>query len=362
LFPLVLVLLARSLALAQGVSGTGSSEFVKGADLSLVQAMEDRGVQYKEDGVAKDPLAIFKEHGCNYIRLRIFVNPDGTGGQVNTLAYTLALAKRAKALGFGLLLDFHYSDKWADPGKQFIPAAWKDMSQEELAGQIYSYTKDTLAAFKSAGCEPDMVQVGNEIINGMMWPAGGPLRDESKWGPFIELLKAGIRGVRDSGTMRVVIHVANGGNTKKSQWFFDHLTKQDVDFDIIGLSYYPFGSPHGDGTLDDLKANMDNIATTYHKDIMVAETGFFETGGPQEDVPFPATPEGQKDFLDALNRTVAGTADGRGKGVFYWAPESIGRGGSYGAKAPSNRALFDFQGNALPGMEMFEFEPRAVAQ
>ena len=167
-FFLLVTLLAAASALPAGApppSGTSGESspapgFVKGADLSLLQFIEDHGVQYREAGQTKDPLAIFKDHGCNYVRLRLFVHPDGTVGQVNSLPYTLALAKRVKQAGFRWLLDLHYSDGWADPGHQNIPAEWKGLSQTRLAERVFTYTKETVAAFAQAGCSPDMVQVG----------------------------------------------------------------------------------------------------------------------------------------------------------------------------------------------------------
>ena len=266
------------------LSGPG---FVKGADLSLLQFIQDHGVQYGEAGRPKDPLAIFKDHGCNYVRLRLFVHPDGTEGQVNSLPYTLALAKRVKQANFRWLLDLHYSDGWADPGHQIIPAEWKAFSQAQLAEKVFTYTKETLAAFAQTGCSPDMVQVGNEITNGMMWPAGGPLKKPADFDAFAGLLKAGIRAVRESGdTIKVMIHVDKGANQEVCKWFFDNCRKRGVPFDIIGLSYYP--SLHG--SLDQLRDNLAFLSRTYQKDIVVAETDYNAQGNPQKPAPFPFTP------------------------------------------------------------------------
>ena len=341
------------LAQAQTDQSVSYPPFIKAADLSMLQSLQDRGVQYRDKGQVEDPLVIFKDYGCNYVRLRIFVNPNGAGGQVNTLAYTIGLAERVKKLGMGFLLDFHYSDKWADPGKQFVPAAWQNLTHAQLTDQVYTYTKDTLAAFKQAGCMPDMVQVGNEITNGMDWPDGGSLKDATKWDNFTDLVKAGVKAVRESGPMKIVIHVDRGGTVGVSKWFFENLTKRNVDFDIIGLSFYPFDN----GSLDDLAANLSYLSTTYGKDIVVAETGFFASGGSSGKNPFPTTPDGQKQFMDGLMKTVAATPGGHGKGVFYWAPEWIRGAGYKGSGPTSNRALFDETGNALPAMASFGFEP-----
>jgi arabinogalactan endo-1,4-beta-galactosidase len=328
--------------------------FVKGADLSLLQFIEDHGVQYKENGRPRDALAIFKEHGCNYVRLRLFVNPDGTQGQVNTLPYTLALAKRAKGMGFLLLLDFHYSDKWADPGHQIVPAGWKELSHRQLAQRVHDYTRDTLAAFQREGCLPDMVEVGNEVTNGFMWPDGGPLKSDANWDAFTDLLKAGIRAVRESGSSKVMIHIDAGDKKEISKWFFDNCRKRGVDYDVIGLSYYPFWS----GPLDDLKANLDALSANSGKEVMVAETSYNHAGNTAKPMPFPETPEGQKAYLEALMRTVS--ASPNGKGVFYWAPEWIEGDKWNGAKRDGgwgDRALFDASGNMLPGMEAYKLDP-----
>ncbi len=332
---------------------SGSSDFIKGADLSLAQALESQGIQYKDGGEPKEVLQIFKEYGCNYVRLRIFFNPDGTHGQVNTLDYTIALAKKVKGMGFPLLLDFHYSDGWADPGHQIIPKEWASLTHAQLTDRVFTYTRDTLAEFQKAGCMPDMVEVGNEVSNGMMWPAGGPLKDHTKWNDFADLLKAGIRGVRVYPGVKVLIHLANGDRQPLYKWFFDQCSASGVDYDVIGLSYYPFG----DGTLEALQANLAFLANTYHKDIVIAETGFFAQGGSPGKTPYPNTPAGQAAFLLKMMNLVAATPDGRGKGVFYWAPEMMGRSGAQGARRPGNRALFDGEGNVLPGIEVFQFEP-----
>jgi arabinogalactan endo-1,4-beta-galactosidase len=328
--------------------------FYLGADLSMLQFIEDHGVQYKDAGQEKDALLIFKNHGFNTIRLRLFVNPDGTRGQVNTLPYTVGLAQRVKKNGFHFLLDFHYSDGWADPGKQTMPAAWKNLSHAELVQCLHDYTREALDEFRKAGCPPDMVQIGNEITNGMCWPEGGPLKDE-KWDSFIDLLHAGTRAVREasgSNRIKIILHIDHGWNNKVSRWFFDHVRSQNVDFDIIGLSFYPFEN----ASLAGLQENLADLARNCGKDIMVTETACYWRGDKPAEPGQPYTPETQKIFLEKLLRTVAATPGGRGKGLFYWAPEWImGVKWSDNKKASGleSRALFDETGNALPGMDAF---------
>jgi arabinogalactan endo-1,4-beta-galactosidase len=346
------------------------AEFIKGVDLSMLQYIQDHDVQYKEAGKVKDPLLIFKDHGCNYVRLRLFVAPDGQEGQVNTLAYTLRFAKRVKQVELKLLLDFHYSDGWADPTHQNIPAAWKGLSHSQLLERVFVYTRETLAAFRREGVMPNMVEVGNEITNGMLWPDAGPLMEparwnvterppasaDAKWDNLAGLLKVGIRGVRESdptGEAKVMIHIDKGGNKEMARWFFDNLQHRDVVFDVIGLSYYPFWH----GTLDGLKDNLSILSQAYKKDIMVVETGYDTWRGPQGKLPFPLTPEGQKAFLEELIRIVAATHGGRGQGVCYWAPEWI-MGKKWNGPTWSgqweDRALFDYSGNMRPAMEAFQ--------
>ena len=341
---LALVLPAASLR-------AGEDTPFKGADLSMLKLLEDHGVEYREDRVAKDAISIFKAHGFNYIRLRLFVNPDGTNGQVNTLPYTVALARRVKAAGLRFLLDLHYSDKWADPGHQTTPQQWKELDHSQLVEQVFNYTRETVAACREAGCLPDMVEVGNEITDGMLWPDGGPL-SEAKWDAFADLLKAGIRGVNEasSGTAKILIHIDRGSRQDISRSFFDHLTARQVPFDVIGLSYYPYWN----GPLDGLRENLDFLVRTYHKDVIVAETDYNWRGAAQKKQPYPLTPGGQKAFLADLLRAVAAAPESRGKGVFYWAPEWI-EGSKWSGPGWSgeweSRALFDEAGNALPAMD-----------
>jgi arabinogalactan endo-1,4-beta-galactosidase len=351
--PLCAAILILGLLIAS-LRPASAQSFIMGADLSLLKYTEDHGVQYKGDGQVRDALAIFKEHGFNYVRLRLFVHPDGTAGQVNTLAYTVAEARRVKAAGLHFLLDLHYSDGWADPGHQAMPAQWKGLNHVQLTDQVFTYTRDTLMTFQQARCLPDMVAVGNEITSGMLWPDGGPI-SEAKWGPFTDLLKAGIRGVHaadPSGTIKIMIHIDRGSHLSVSQWFFDHLEARNVPFDVIGLSYYPGLN----GPLKGLSKNLDFLARTYHKDIVVAETDYNWRGGEQKKQPYPLTPEGQKSFLEALIQTVEAAPDGHGKGIFYWAPEWI-EGAKWSSPGLSgeweNRALFDDSGMMLPAMNAF---------
>lgn len=320
-----------------------AADYAIGADLSFLKQAEDRGTVFKDNGEARPGLQIFKGHGYNWIRLRLFNSPANLP---NNLDYTISLARQARAMKFKFLLDFHYSDTWADPGKQFTPAAWAGKSHPELVQAVFEYTRDTIIALHDAGTMPDMVQIGNEVNVGMLWP-DGKLPDN--WSNFADLLKAGIKGVNAScGTNarpRIMIHIAHGGDVPKTKYFFDKLNSYVVDYDVIGQSYYPWWH----GTLLDLRENLNFMATTYQKDIVLAEVAYcwrlteYRTNSP----PFPETPAGQKEFLDEVNRLVLSTPNHRGVGVFWWEP-------AVGSGRLRNRGFFDDDGNALPVINVFD--------
>jgi arabinogalactan endo-1,4-beta-galactosidase len=319
-----------------------AAEYAVGADLSFLKQAEDHGKGFKDMGVAKPGLEIFKDHGYNWIRLRLFHTPTDLP---NNIEYTIALAKDAKKLGYRFLLDYHYSDTWADPGKQFTPKAWKGMTHAELAQAVFEYTKQTISAFREAGVPPDMVQIGNEVINGMLWPDG---RIPENWDNFADLVKAGIAGV-NAGTgnaprPRIMIHIDRGGDQARTRYFFDKLNSYRVDYDVIGQSYYPWWQ----GSLNDLRENMTFMALEYKKDILVVEAAYnwMPAEYKKRPGPFPETPDGQKQFLEEVNRVVQETPNGLGKGVFWWEPAVTGPLGS--------RGFFDETGNALPVMTTFD--------
>ena len=337
------------------VSVLAVDDFAKGADLSVLKKIEDSGGIYKQDNVPRDALLIFKDHGFNWIRLRLFHSPSGEGPVCNDLAYTTALAQRFKAQGFKFLLDFHYSDTWADPGNQETPAAWVSLSHADLVDAVFDYTRDCIIHLRDNGAMPDMVQIGNEVICGMLWP-DGEICDSGTWSNFVELVQASIGGVEaGKGTEPmplIMIHIDRGGNQPVTEWFFDNLLARGVEFDVIGQSYYPWWH----GTFSDLTDNLEFMANEYGKDIYVVETGYNWSGGGGPSYPYPTTPEGQKAFLDELIQRVRNTPNNRGKGVFYWSPDWID-GDIWGAPDWSvvweERALFDWDGNVLPGITAF---------
>ena len=337
------ILAAAVLSLLLGAGARAqSSEYAVGADVSFLKAAEDSGKVFKDNGQAKPALEILKAHGYNWVRLRVFNAPKELP---NNLQYTIALAQAAKALGFHFLLDFHYSDTWADPGKQFIPVAWQGMTHAQLVQAVFEYTRDTISSMRAAGVLPDMVQVGNEITNGMLWPDG---KLPGNWDNFADLLQAGIAGVRvgsgDQPMPRIIIHIDRGGDMIRTKQFFDKLNSYGVPYDVIGQSYYPWWH----GSLNDLRENLDFMAREFKKPIIVVETAYSwsPTNYTKKPGPFPETPAGQAQFLDELNRVVQETPNGLGAGVFWWEPAVSGELGS--------RGFFDGDGNALPVIGVFD--------
>ena len=321
---------------------TSAADFAIGADLSFLKQAEARGAVFKDSGATKPGLQIFRDHGYNWIRLRLFHSPTNLP---NNLDYTLALAQQARELKFKFLLNFHYSDTWADPAKQFIPAAWAGQSHPELVQAVFDYSRDTIVAFREAGVLPDMVQIGNEITPGMLWPDG---KLPENWDNFAELVKAGIRGV-DAGRgtnarPRIMIHIDRGGDKARTKWFFDKLNSYGVDYDVIGQSYYPWWH----GSLLDLRENLHFMARTYQKEIMLVEGAYCwrPTEYRNKPAPFPETPAGQRQFLEEVNRLVLNTPGNRGVGIFWWEPAVAGR--------LRSRGFFDDDGNALPVINVFD--------
>jgi arabinogalactan endo-1,4-beta-galactosidase len=270
---------------------------------SLAKCERD-GMVFKEDGQRRDVLTILREHQYNWVRLRLFHDPAASPTRLpNDLDYTLALAKRAKAMGFHLLLDLHYSDSWADPGKQPTPEAWKKLKHKQLVDQVFNYTRDTIAVFAREGVMPEMVQVGNEVTHGMLWP-DGKLPDN--WDNFADLLKAGIRGV-DAGRgahpkPRIMIHIERSGDYDAAVWFFDNLLPIMCPFDVMGLSYYP----RWHGNIAKLRGNLHDLALRYQRPIIVVETAYNWTPGDfiGKKAEFPESPAGQEEFLRAVDSAV----------------------------------------------------------
>jgi arabinogalactan endo-1,4-beta-galactosidase len=335
---------------------------VLGADISSLYKSESFGGTYAdEDGTPGDALDILKTHGMNWARIRVWVDsPDGYHGK----SQLLGMAKRLDQHGIKLLVDFHYADSWADPGKQPKPAAWNGLDFEGLKHALYEHTYDVCMGLKEQGTPPAMVQVGNEIPHGMVWPEG---KNADGFENLAALLKEGYRAVKDcSPQTQVMLHIDRGGDNDLYRWWFDNILEQGVPFDLIGASYYPYWQ----GTFADLQNNLNDVALRYGKDIIVVETAYAFTGEDadnyeniiidQECPGYPFTPSGQKKMLADIMMIVRAVPNGHGLGIMWWdATWTPVKGNGWDPADPTsgnnweNQALFDFEGRALPAMGCF---------
>lgn len=359
---------------------------IRGVDVSTLLEVEAHGGRFYDDGREGDALEIMKRHGVNLVRLRIWNDPFSEDGQSygaggNDLQATLKLAERVRALGLPWMVDFQYSDFWADPGKQRVPKAWRGLNAHDMAEAVYAFTRHSLLEMSKRDLLPEYVQVGNEVTNGLLWPLGKAPNFEN----IALFISAGIRAVRETAPVcKVMIHLDNGGNNALYRdWFDSYLLAGGADFDLIGLSYYPFWH----GRMSDLQSNMNDLARRYGKDMIIVETasgftlsdyqryeqlsddhrkGMCATPALAAGIDYPMTPEGQKRFLEDLSEVIAGTAGGHGLGFVYWEPAWLPVPGSGWAndssllyieeKGPggnewANLCLFDYEGNALPALK-----------
>jgi arabinogalactan endo-1,4-beta-galactosidase len=343
----------------------------RGADLSFEPQEEAAGAHFSDDGAAGSPLSILNHHGLNYVRLRLWVDPPAG---YSDLASDLRMARRIEAAGDKLYLDIHYSDFWADPQHQDIPAAWKGQDLNQLTATVQSYTQQVMHAFAAQGTPVDMVSIGNEIRNGILWPVGQvDWTNDTGWSNLVTLLKAGVKGAREANPaghkLLVMLHFDEGGNNVDSRRFYDHMVQGGVPFDVIGLSYYPFFH----GQLNAMRANVDDLATRYGKPIVIAESQYpftlaggdstsnFVWQSSQLSGGYPASPAGQESFYNDALSILAQVPHQRGLGLFYWEPEWIpGVGWEPGAGTPNdNLTLFSFTGQSLPSVGLFQ-SPLAV--
>ncbi|MGC3961018.1 MAG: glycosyl hydrolase 53 family protein [Verrucomicrobiota bacterium] len=339
-------------------NGISPAEFTAGVDMSHLAFFENRGITYRVNGQAQDALTILKDRGVNCVRLRLFTSSAvqaqaNAYNYTNNLTYTLPLAVRVKNAGLKLLLDFHYSDTWADPGKQTKPAAWTNLTFAQLKAQIRDYSSNTIAAFQAAGAMPDYVQTGNEITPGMLWDegrVGGSFDNATQWSQLAQLLTNAIQGVKDAaGTNapKFIIHLDRGGDWTATQWYFDNLAAQQVTFDIIGQSYYPWW--HGD--FDALRTCLNNATARYRKPVMVMETAFPRANSTNI-FGIPATTNGQVQFTIELAKIVKGVPNGLGAGIFWWGTDNQQLSGQ-GLAGFDQRSMFGSGGNVLPVADAF---------
>ncbi|MGD0460914.1 MAG: glycosyl hydrolase 53 family protein [Tepidisphaeraceae bacterium] len=352
-------------ALICSLARAADQPFIAGADVSMLPTIEKAGGIFLDNGKSGDAIQIMRAHGCNLFRVRLFVNPSSdyasTYGAVQDLAYVRALAKRIKASGAEFLLDIHYSDTWADAGKQFTPAAWKKLDFDALQQKVHDYTVWVMTDLRDSGVTPDMVQVGNEVTAGILWPQAQVLdvpKDEQprQWQRFAQLITAGCKAVRsfqtDAHPIRIMIHIHGGGKEGMAKYFFGKFKLDPADYDIVGLSFYPAW----EDSIDYLKQNMTDAVDLTGKDVILAETSYPWKALPDKvglaTLQWPQTPAGQKQYLNDLIDVIHRAPGQHGIGFIYWYPEAIPIQGM-NIWRQGYEALFDSTGNALPGLDVF---------
>jgi len=310
---------------------TDSSFFAKGADISWLTQMEQAGnIFYNSSGVAMDCMQLMQSLGINTIRLRVWVNPAGGW---NGNADLVKKALRAKKLGFRILIDFHYSDTWADPANQTKPAVWTAYDFATLSTTVYAYTLSVLDTLKSAGIVPSWVQVGNETNDGMLWPDG---KASVNMANFAALVNAGYNAVKaENDSIKVIVHISNGYDNNLFRWMFDGLKANGAHWDIIGMSLYPSITNWQSYNVSCL-ANMNDMISRYNKPVMICEVG----------MPFDQASTCLSFLTDIINKTKS-VADHNGLGVMYWEPESYNNWQGYGLGA------FDNTGKPTVAMNAF---------
>ncbi len=343
-----------------------------GGDLSFTPQELAAGAKFSYQGRPGTPVTIMREAGANYVRMRLWVAPPPG---YSDLASDLALARQVHAAGMKIYLDIMYSDFWADPQHQDIPAAWQGQDLTQLTATVRSYTQQVISAFARQGTPADTVSIGNEIRNGFLWPTGEiNCTDCGGWGNFTQLLKAGVTGAQAGNPaghkLLIMMHYDQGASSALSSAFYSQLESFGVPFDVIGLSYYPVFH----GTISAMRANVDQLATQFGKPIVIAETqypwtlangnspigastGDFVWQTSQLSPGYPATPGGQLSFVTDELSILAQVPHGLGAGLFYWAPDWIpGVPWEPGAGIGSpnvNMTLFNFEGQALPSIGIF---------
>lgn len=313
------------------------NSFAKGADVGWLPQMEATGYKfYDTDGSEKDCLQLLKDRGINTIRLRVWVNPsnDKASGHCSP-EETVVMAVRAQKLGMRIMIDFHYSDSWADPGKQKKPAAWEKHSFPELLNDVYNHTYDVLSLLKKTGVTPEWIQVGNEIPGGMLWPEGST----DNFNQLAQLLNKGYDATKAiDQKIKVVVHLDEGNKNEKFRWFFDKATENKVKYDVIGLSYYPYWiKTDYQSTILDLENNLKDMASRYNKEVMVVEVGGDYT-----------LVQNTKEMLEATIKAVKSVPNNKGLGIIYWEPE--------GEKSWSDYQLSAWLSNGKPSPALDAFK------
>lgn len=365
-------------------------DFMKGLDISMIDQIEKTGGKfYNARGEEEDIFQIIKDNGVNYVRIRLWNNPtyeedqydkngkltakkgDKMGGGDNTVETDIRIAKRIKAAGLKFMLDFHYSDFWADPGKQYMPQDWKNLTAKQLEDTVEKFTRETIDRFTAEGATPDSVQIGNELNSGFMWPIGQTWSEDknAKIGGMKEFMRLldraskGVRGAKGGKDIKIIVHLADGGKQDLYKYVFDNVKKAKIDYDIIGLSFYPYWH----GSMDELKANLEMLSKRYGKEMAVVETAyaFTEENGDFQGNVFQVYSDDAHGYVPSvqgqateIRDVIATVADVKGGvGVFYWEADSIlWKGANLSATEGNtweNQALFSFDGKVLPSMAVW---------
>jgi len=344
-------------------SFTKSNQFINGVDISMLKQVEESGGLFYENGNQIDPIQIFKDKGLNTVRIKIWHTPSLN---YNNLESVLEIANRANNVGLNLLLDFHYSDTWADPSSQTKPSAWVDLNFEILCDSIEQYSRHVITKLKNQNTLPKYVQIGNETDCGLLWPDGyvcDESNNDSQWNKLGALFMHAIDGVNSAldtqDTIKIISHVSSEGN-----WFFNNLIGQGVDIDILSISYYPMWH----GTLSDLNQNMDELGNEFQKPVLIVETAYpftLEWNDNTNNIlgletqlleGYEASEEGQFTFLYDLITLV--DENDYGLGICYWAPDWISTN-QFGSPW-ENQALFDFDGELLDAISVFDNSSVAI--
>ncbi|HEY6503214.1 MAG TPA: glycosyl hydrolase 53 family protein [Chitinophagaceae bacterium] len=308
-----------------------TTEFAKGADIGWLTQMEAAGRKfYNSSGTEQECVALLKSLGMNTIRLRVWVNPAGGW---NGSADVVAKAVRAKNLGMRIMIDFHYSDSWADPGQQTKPAAWIGQDLATLKTSLYNHTFDVLTALKNNGVTPEWVQVGNETNDGMLWPDG---KASTNMNNFAQLVNAGYDAVKAvNATIKVIVHVSNGWDNNLFRWLFDGLKNNGGKWDVTGMSLYP--NPADWTSLNtQCLANMNDMVARYGKEVMVVEVG----------MSWDQAAACNSFIADLITKTKSVTG-GKGVGVLYWEPQSYNNWQGY------TKGAFDNSGKPTAALSAF---------
>lgn len=343
-----------------------------GGDISELSKVEDAGGRYYENGVEKDCLEILKNNGWNLVRLRLYNDPGNPAySKSNRLPAgyldptdILSLARRAKDKGMQIQLSFHYSDYWTNPGLQDKPHEWEGLNFTQLKTALYNFTHSFMQQMVDQGTIPEFVSLGNETPGGILWP-DGKTYSPNNWPQLAQLLNEGYNAVKAaSPTSQVILHLDDACDYDKYNDFFGQCNSYGVQYDIIGTSYYPFWTQ---STVVQLAAFINTISQTYNKPVMIMEVGYnwnptrsdgyigqLQNNGP---MPYPSTPQGQKDFMLEFISAIPTMQNGKCIGAIYWDPVMItvpGIGWELGApNVVDNTTLFDFKGNALPVLDAF---------